>query len=163
MLVWHRSMIPEVPREGYAPSEYRKKHWPYEAQIEGWFPRFTLGHTCLHVVEDDNVGSFGGERPSTALADRSNASCGLVVIQRPNAERSRDLNADKPRRPCRLEADAYVKERRGRTREVCLDTSFHRRTSNGDRGVKRLRALFELRVFSRAGFVLGSNETPDFQ
>jgi len=127
LLFWPRSKTPEVPRKGYAPSEYQKKLWPYEAQIEGWFPRFTPGQTCFDVVEDANAKSFNGERQSPALADRSHASCGTVVVQRPNPERIRDLNADKPRRSCRLEADAYVEERRGRTRQVCLDTSFHRR------------------------------------
>src|SRR5262249_28232839 len=43
------------------------------------------------------------------------------------------MNADKPRRTCRLGADDYVQEDRGRTGEICLDTSFHRRTREGSR------------------------------
>jgi hypothetical protein len=36
-------------------------------------------------------------------------------------------NPDKPRRMCRLEADAYVEENGWRSGEIYLDTTFHRR------------------------------------
>ena len=38
---WSRSRTArnsKAPRIGYAPAEYRKKRWPKEARMEGWFP-----------------------------------------------------------------------------------------------------------------------------
>ncbi len=45
-------VFPEVLLEGYAPSEYRKKQWPEEALIEGWFPLCAREHKCFDLVED---------------------------------------------------------------------------------------------------------------
>jgi hypothetical protein len=36
---WSRDPVPETPRLGYAPPQNRKKRWPEEAPMEGWFSR----------------------------------------------------------------------------------------------------------------------------
>ena len=51
LLVWPGSNHPEVPRLGYAPSEYQKKPWSEEAQIEGWFP---LSCARTHVLRSSS-------------------------------------------------------------------------------------------------------------
>jgi hypothetical protein len=128
--VWRRGMPLDVPRAGYAPSEFQKKPWSEEALIEGWFPPLRRGQMGFDVVEDANAGSSKGERQSSALADGSDASCGRVTR---DPGRTRELNPDKPRRTCRQGADASVEEGRRRSGEICLDTSFHRRRSNAGR------------------------------
>src|SRR5262249_45716782 len=119
---WARSTTPEFPFSGYAPSEFQRKPWPEEVQLAGWFPPFRRGQACFDVVEDANAESASGERErSDALADGSEARC-VGVVRKPG--RSRGLNPGKPRRTCRLGADAYVEEDRGRMGGICLDTSF---------------------------------------
>ena len=129
---WSGAPSPRPHDQGYAPSEYQTKQWPEEVQIEGWFPPFRRGHVCFHVVEVANAESSNGKWPSSsALADGSDASCGRVD-RTPVCPGG--LNPDKPRRTCRQGADASVEEERGRSGEICLDTSFHRRSSSGPRG-----------------------------
>jgi hypothetical protein len=128
---WARSTMPESHYVGYAPSEFQKKQWPEEVLLEGWFPPFRRGHVCFDVVEDANTRSSNREWPdSYALADGSTARC-AGVVRKPVC--TRGLNPGKPRRTCRLGADAYVEEDSGRSGEICLDTSFPRRGRSGTR------------------------------
>jgi hypothetical protein len=140
---WLRSSRPEVPRIGYAPSEYRKKPWPEEVQIEGWFPLFAREQQGFDLVEDESENNSTRERLSSAWASGSDAHRGRVTDRKaPKARRACQLNTgkprrssqqdpDKPRRTCRLGADASVEED-GRRSGGCLDTTFHRRTSRPD-------------------------------
>ena len=47
---WQLVRNEHAPNIGYAPSEYRKKQWSQEAQIEGWFPQFEEEQLCFDVV-----------------------------------------------------------------------------------------------------------------
>src|SRR5262249_32045996 len=49
--MWPERYRLEVPRVGYAPSEYQTKQWPEEALIEGWFPLSAREHACFDLVE----------------------------------------------------------------------------------------------------------------
>src|SRR5206468_13132302 len=40
---WSSRRERETPKGGYAPSEYRTKHWPTEALLGGWYPHRTTG------------------------------------------------------------------------------------------------------------------------
>jgi hypothetical protein len=105
------------------------KPWPEEAPIEGWFPLYAEEQRGFDFVEDviASSSSYDEERQSFKLASGSSANfervADLVTICDP---RDCQLNPDKPRRTCRLRADAYVEENRRRTGEICLDTTFHR-------------------------------------
>jgi hypothetical protein len=123
---WPGGSCPEVPRVGYAPSEYRKKPWPEEVQIEGWFPLLAREHQCFDLVEDAIENLSRRERPSSALASGSDANRGREADREaPKARRTSRLNPGKPRRTSRLGADASVEEDGGRSGEICLDTTFH--------------------------------------
>jgi hypothetical protein len=61
---WPWSNPPEVPRIGYAPSEYRTKPWPKEVRIEGWFPHSAREPQRFDLVEDVNDLRSRRERPS---------------------------------------------------------------------------------------------------
>ena len=127
---WPGGSRPEVPRVGYAPSEYRKKPWPEEVQIEGWFPLSAREPQCFDLVEDAIDNLSRRERPSSALASGSDANRGREADREAHkARRTSRLNPGKPRRTCRLGADASVEESGGRSGEICLDTTFHRRKS----------------------------------
>ena len=142
MDAWTQNTILEFPRIGYAPSEYLRKLWSEEAQIEGWFPLIAREHTCFDLVDDASVSSsITGERLSPAWVsgfagrggredDRAGDEgfgTGLLNAAKPPC--SRQPNAGKPRHTSRLEADASVEEERGRMGEIGLDTTFHRRVS----------------------------------
>jgi hypothetical protein len=82
------------------------------------------------------------ERPSSALAGGSNANRGRVANREEyTARRTSQLNPDKPRRTCRLGADASVEENGGRSGEICLDTTFHRSERSAERPVNRRAAV----------------------
>jgi transposase len=142
LLVWPGSKRPEVPRLGYAPSEYQRKPWSEEAQIEGWFPLHAREHTCFDRFEDASVNRrTTGERPSPAgvssfaghggreddRARHEGLGAGPLNADQPPC--SRPPHASTPRRTCRLEADASVEEHGWRAGGIRLDTSFHRKTS----------------------------------
>jgi hypothetical protein len=107
------------------------KPWPEEALIEGWFPLYAQEQRGFDIVEDVIESSSYEERQSFELASGSIVNSERVADRVTIGDR-RDcqLNPDKPRRTCRLRADAYVKENRGRTGEICLDTTFHRSHNN---------------------------------
>jgi hypothetical protein len=152
---WPGSSRPEVPRIGYAPSEYRRKPWSEEARIEGWFPPWAREQQGFDLVEDAGVSSSTrGERQSPAGVsgfaghggrEDDRAGCKGLGAGHLNAGKpscARQPNAGKPRRTCRLEADASVEEDGRRAGEICLDTSFHRSESKRICEVKRLLARF---------------------
>jgi hypothetical protein len=65
------------------------------------------------------------------LTNRSDANRGRVADQAaPKAHCTSRSNPDKPRRTCRLGADASVEDSGRRSGEIGLDTTFHRRKSN---------------------------------
>jgi hypothetical protein len=108
------------------------KRWPTEVLIEGWFPLFAREHERFDVAgEANDMSRRSGGRPSSALASGSEASCGRVG----DREAGKPccfcpLHPGKPRRTCRLGADASVKDEHGRrSGGICLDTAFHRRKS----------------------------------
>lgn len=105
------------------------KPWPEEAPIEGWFPLYAKEQKGFDFVEDAIASSsYNEERQSFELANGSNANSERVVDRVENGDpRDCQWNPDKPRRTCRLRADAYVKENRRCMGEICLDTTFHRR------------------------------------
>jgi len=151
LFVWPRSVPPQVPRLGYAPSEFQTKRWPYEALIEGWFPPLAREHERFIVVKDANhVSRRVVERPSSAVASGFDADRGREANREPGRSPSNGyLNPSQPlrlpeppRHTCRLEADAYVARNADRRRraEVCLDNSFHRRPSKRDPKIKHLVA-----------------------
>ena len=114
---WSRTPALEAPRIGYAPSEYQRKPWPKEAQIEGWFPHcFAREQQSFEVVEDANPIVSNKEQLHPAVASGSYANCGR-------------LGRRALRRTSRLGADAEGHEmriRRQRMGGVCLDLPFHR-------------------------------------
>jgi len=110
------------------------KPWPEEAPIEGWFPLYAREQRGFDLVEDAIENSSRRERQSFVLASGSIANPERVVDRTAiGGSRDHQLNPDKPRCTCRLRADAYVKENRGRTGEIYLDTTFHRRQIKGPR------------------------------
>jgi hypothetical protein len=139
LFYWAQDTILELPRVGYAPSEFQRKPWSEEALIEGWFPLYAREHECFDLVDDaDTSSSIKEERLSPALvsgfvghAGRENDRIGHEGFGgSPNADKSVcscQPNAGKPRRTWRLEADASVKEGGVRSGENCLVTAFHRK------------------------------------
>jgi hypothetical protein len=145
LLGWPDRNHVEVPRVGYAPSEYQKKPWSEEAQIEGWFPLSAREHTCFDVVGGaSGICGAMGERQSPAgvsgFAGRGgreddharHEGLGAGPLNTGKPRHTRPLHAGKPRRSRRLEADASVEEDGWRAGGVRLDTSFHRRIRKAD-------------------------------
>ena len=51
LVCWSPGRDGEIPNAGYAPSEYRLKPWPYEAQSGAWCPPVTGDHNEGFEVE----------------------------------------------------------------------------------------------------------------
>ena len=131
-----REQSTRCPTDRLCPSEYRTKPWPEEAPKEGWFPLFAREQKCFDLVEDAIESHSRRERPSSALASGSDANRGRVADREAHKARCTCLlnagkprrvsqqNPDKPRRTCRLGANAYVEEGSGRS-----GSARHRRTT----------------------------------
>lgn len=128
------------------------KPWPEEAPIEGWFPLYAKEQKGFDFVEDAIASSsYNEERQSFELANGSNANSERVVDRVENGDpRDCQWNPDKPRRTCRLRADAYVKENRRCMGEICLDTTFHRRVLTPRVVAERKWVLVERQSLHRA-------------
>ncbi len=111
--IWPWAQVTEVPRIGYAPSDYRMKPWPKEVLMEGWFP-LAGEPKGLDVVRRANEAD-SQTRFDPVWARRSLCSCRL----------HRDHGS---RCTSRLGADAGGQDHASfvrRTGNICLDLPFH--------------------------------------
>ena len=69
-------LVAESPRMGHAPPRYRRKRWPSEALMEGWFPLRSGEHVSLPIAKaagsreraDDRISKAWPAEPVAALS-----------------------------------------------------------------------------------------------
>ncbi len=87
----------EALQLSYAPAKNRKKQWPTEGQMEGWFPRSCGDHTCSPIAR-----VCGAFEPTTQTEQ--------FVIVPPMLGRRYESEASTRDRRAKTGADARIEE-----------------------------------------------------
>jgi uncharacterized protein (DUF2235 family) len=74
-----QGLAPKSPLIGYAPSEYRKKPWPRQARIEGWFPLIGKEQNHFNHAYDVMTGSQQGSGERKCFDDDTEATTAVLT------------------------------------------------------------------------------------